>query len=336
MAEYQRIVSYLYKYTNGQKGENVGFVRVETRSDGLRLFFHVKDLRMMDERRLKAYFYFHEGEQKKGIYVDEFLCSRGYCEYKKTLPIEQVIQNRELHDLDGMIFYDQKGLLYGTCWDEREIVEGNIELPGMEKRQEEDVNQESQGQNAEIASEPLQEMEEIAETESETAQVQEEESGGEQKEEQVDVVQEPELQKEEIQESPVEEKEINQRAPEKPQVTQMEQMLRDYPPVPIRWDSNLVEAVKIQPEDISKFPIKNWRFAENGFLLQGHEIHKYLILGRIRLKPSRYVWVLGVPGIYNNREKYLASIFGFYDYIPMEQGRLKTGGMGFWITSLNC
>ncbi|MDO4554310.1 MAG: DUF6128 domain-containing protein, partial [Lachnospiraceae bacterium] len=73
---------------------------------------------------------------------------------------------------------------------------------------------------------------------------------------------------------------------------------------------------------------------ENGFLRQGFEIHHYLMLGKVKWKPKEEIWVLGVPGIYNNREKYLAGIFGFYEYIPMEQGKLKTGGLGFWITSL--
>lgn len=293
MAEYRRIVSYLYKYTNGQKGENVGFVRIETRADGLRLFFHVKDLRMMDERNIKAYFYFHEGEQKKAIFVDEFLCSRGNCEYKETKKEKELLGDKELLDLDGMVFYDSKGLLYGTCWDEREIIEGNIVFPEKEIQEEKEPKENIEPKKKEEKSEEFQKEEQIEKDETK--------------------------------------EEGNLRMEEMPK-SKMEQILEEAVPVPIQWDSGLVKAVKIKPEDISKFPIQDWHLAENRFLLQGYEIHKYLILGRIEMNPGRYLWVLGVPGIYNNREKYLAGIFGFHDYIPMEQGKLKTGGNGFWIT----
>lgn len=335
MAEYRRIVSYLYKYTNGQKGENVGFVRVETRSDGLRLFFHVKDLRMMDERKIKAYFYFHEGEQKKAIFVDEFLCSRGNCEYKEIKNEREILGERELLELDGMVFYDQKGLLYGTCWDEREIVEGNIMLPGIEMPEEisaapnvtVEVPDMVEEQPEKIESEPLVPKEEtgpvMVEIETEVEELEEEKVPKTGAELEPEVESEPEV------EAP------NLRMEEVEKLSNMEKMLSEYLPVSIKWDSNLVEAVKMKPEDISRFPIKDWRLAENAFLLQGYEIHKYLILGRIQMRPERHLWVLGVPGIYNNREKYLAGIFGFHDYIPMEQGRLKTGGKGFWITPLS-
>ena len=121
MAEYQRIVSYLYKYRHGQKGENVGFVRIDTRPDGLRLFFHIRDLRMMDERNLSTYFYFHQDGHKKGIFVDKFLCSRGCCEYKTTRKEEEIPGFLGLGKMDGMVFYEGEELWYGTCWDEREL-----------------------------------------------------------------------------------------------------------------------------------------------------------------------------------------------------------------------
>ena len=54
MNQYRRIVSYLYKYGNGKKGENTGFVRIDTRAEGIRLHIRIRDLRMMDEKRLKC------------------------------------------------------------------------------------------------------------------------------------------------------------------------------------------------------------------------------------------------------------------------------------------
>jgi hypothetical protein len=295
MAEYQRIVSYLYKYNDGQKGENTGFVRVETRSDGLRLFFHIKDLRMMDERKLKVYFYFHREGKEEAVFVDEFLCSRGNCEYKKTIPEESMAGGPPLRQMAGMIFYDSRGLLYGTCWDEQEILEKRIKLPGAEPEESEEPEKPEEPEKSEEPEKPEKSEEPFTE----------------------EMEQSISLTMEEI------------------PMTPMEKMMKEHPKVEFQWDSGFVEAVKIEPKDIGQCSMKDWRYAGNGFLLQGYESHGYLILGKISMDEERPFWVLGVPGIYNNREKYLAQIFGFYDYIPVKQGELKTGGFGFWIASLS-
>lgn len=287
MAEYQRIVSYLYKYRHGQKGENVGFVRIDTRPDGLRLFFHIRDLRMMDERNLSAYFYFHQDGHKKGIFVDQFLCSRGCCEYKVTRKEEEIPGFLGLGKMDGMVFYEGEELWYGTCWDERELGKEPIELSGDSGQEKETV------------------------PESPAVEI-----------------------KEPVPESPVvEEKNIAGQEVDAEE-RGLEKIFGSFPPVVLDSDTGLVEAVKIMPEDIAKFPIRSWHLAGNPFLLQGFENYHELILLRIQMGKNKNLWALGVPGIYDNREKYLAGIFGFFDYIPKEQGKWKTGGEGYWITSL--
>lgn len=310
MAEYRRIVSYLYKYENGKKGENTGFVRVETRQDGIRLFFHIKDLRMMDVRNLKVYFYFHQNEKKKGIYVDEFLCSRGYCEYKKTISESILGDNGTLNQMDGMVFYDEHGLLYGTCWDEREITQGEIELPE--------------------SSEPdtLEEVEE--EPEKEDKEEKEAEEGKNQESENEILKETKQVEKEERTEKGSD----RTLHMEELGLSEMEKMLRDYPSVPIQWNQDVIQTAEIHIDDISRFPVQYWKTAQNAFLRQAYEIYKYLMLGRIEMQNGKKLWVLGVPGIYHNREKYLAQIFGFYDYIPVEEGKIKTGGKGFWLMTM--
>ena len=336
MAEYQRIVSYLYKYRHGQKGENVGFVRIDTRPDGLRLFFHIRDLRMMDERNLSAYFYFHQDGHKKGIFVDQFLCSRGCCEYKVTRKEEEIPGFLGLGKMDGMVFYEGEELWYGTCWDERELGKEPIELPGDSEQEKETVPESPAVEEKEpVPENPVaEEKEPVPES---------------------PVVEE----KDPMPENPVAEEEVILQSPATEEAEEMvpdiaplkeekkiagqevedeerglEKIFRSFPPVVLDSDTGLVEAVKIMPEDIAKFPIRNWHLAGNPFLLQGFETHHELILLRIQMGKNKNLWALGVPGIYDNREKYLAGIFGFYDYIPKEQGKWKTGGEGYWITSL--
>lgn len=43
MKGYQRLVSYLYRYDNGVKGENVGYVRIELRGERCRVTTQLQD-----------------------------------------------------------------------------------------------------------------------------------------------------------------------------------------------------------------------------------------------------------------------------------------------------
>ena len=42
MAEYRRFVAYIYEYVNGIKGENAGFVKVESRNGVCRIQLHLQ------------------------------------------------------------------------------------------------------------------------------------------------------------------------------------------------------------------------------------------------------------------------------------------------------
>lgn len=266
MNQYRRIVSYLYKYANGRKGENTGFVRIDTRPEGIRLHFRIRDLRMMDEKRLKIYFYFHRENRLQLIFVDEFLCVRGNCEYKKNVFPD--FTDGDFEKMNGVVFMDQQGLLYGSCWDDRELSEDLFE----EKEEEEKTREES-------------------------------------------VLKEEEIEGEDA----------------KKEATSV---MGEFPGIEINNPEKLIHAVRIQMKDIPKLPSSEWKLADNVFLKQAYETEGHLLLGKILMPNENEIWVLGVPGVYDNREKYLAGIFGFADYIPLEEREYKTGGKGYWIRQI--
>ena len=80
--------------------------------------------------------------------------------------------------------------------------------------------------------------------------------------------------------------------------------------------------------------VKDWKLADNAFLKQAYEADSHLLLGKVKMQNENVTWILGVPGIYENREKYLAGIFGFTEYIPLENREYKTGGRGYWIRQI--
>lgn len=66
---------------------------------------------------------------------------------------------------------------------------------------------------------------------------------------------------------------------------------------------------KIQRQDLSRLPRKEWRLANNSFLLHGFYNYHHLLY----IEDGEQVWI-GVPGIYHEKEKAAANAFGFTEF----------------------
>ena len=62
MADYQRILSYLYRYEKAEKKECFGFVKAEQKSGSLKLTIQIDDERLLQGMELKLCFYERQGE----------------------------------------------------------------------------------------------------------------------------------------------------------------------------------------------------------------------------------------------------------------------------------
>lgn len=63
---------------------------------------------------------------------------------------------------------------------------------------------------------------------------------------------------------------------------------------------------KIQRQELSRLPRKDWRLANNSFLLHGFYNYHHLLY----IEDGGEIWI-GVPGIYHEKEKMAANAFGF-------------------------
>lgn len=100
--------------------------------------------------------------------------------------------------------------------------------------------------------------------------------------------------------------------------------------------SSVIESVKINPNDIGLLDMCNWKLGVNSFLTHGYYSYKYLMLGKVVFSPESdsVSYILGVPGVYSSREKYLAGIFGFDRFVPEKETHVKTGSFGYWIVDI--
>lgn len=69
---------------------------------------------------------------------------------------------------------------------------------------------------------------------------------------------------------------------------------------------------KIQRQDLSRLPRKEWRLANNSFLLHGFYNYHHLLY----IEEDGEIWI-GVPGINHEKEKMAANYFGFTRFLRL-------------------
>ena len=90
---------------------------------------------------------------------------------------------------------------------------------------------------------------------------------------------------------------------------------------------------KIQRQDLSRLPRKEWRLANNSFLLHGFYNYHHLLY----IEEEGRIWI-GVPGIYHEKEQIAANSFGFTDFrrltdadIDLQENERNTyEDFGYW------
>jgi hypothetical protein len=94
-------------------------------------------------------------------------------------------------------------------------------------------------------------------------------------------------------------------------------------------DNEIAWCVRIEPQDIGMLPMETWILGNNSFLLHGYYSYRHLIFARMNYK-NGYFYIIGVPGIYHNREKFMARMFGFENFKCVKNRERKTGEFGYW------
>ncbi len=94
-------------------------------------------------------------------------------------------------------------------------------------------------------------------------------------------------------------------------------------------DNEILICAKIEPKDIGMLPKELWVLSNNSFLVHGYYCYHHLIFAKLK---DRYGcrYILGVPGIYHNRERFMARMFGFDGFKPIRKRELRQGDFGYW------
>lgn len=116
---------------------------------------------------------------------------------------------------------------------------------------------------------------------------------------------------------------------EYPKSSLVDKLFTHYPKFYPFEDKNVISCVKIEPKDIHLFPLETRVLTNNSFLMHGYYCYNHLIFAKIKDRGG-HKYIIGVPGIYHNKERFLAKMFGFEYFKSVKKRELRAGDFGYW------
>ncbi len=291
--QYNRFISYIHHYHNGEKMENTGFVKVERKGAYVRFSMRSKILERVEMPYRVMLICKPEYERCRGILLVEQPVTQGEFTYRYVTKYEQMAGNHlRLEDICGVLIQGDFEHAYMTVWEDLKLT------PNMVEWQE---NKEPEVTESLLFGD--------GEEDVETAACKDEEG-------------EPDTLEAELS---VSENEVEPG---------LSYLFHKRSKLPLFEGSEIYDCIRIEPQDIGLLEMKFWKYGNNSFLSHGYYRYHYLLLGKLRFQDEEEKIILGVPSIYNQKEKELANMFGFEQFVSVKRTDRKQGEFGYWIVEL--
>lgn len=395
MADYKRLVSYMYLYEEGKKRNNIGYARVETRNGQCKYNIHITALGL-NEKQLKVYVFKRNSSGIEGVLLGSLLIRNNSGDFKIITDAAHIMNSPYgLDDMGGIILLFSDRKFFATEWDSKPItmsMVANIDKKSAVGKDNEKISGEEEIKAATLAETlfehakpskdiiPERDTEEIegdkslkdlltpnlnivvdreeALIENKKQTLVEPKVNDEQESEPdnpAENTQEPatdnssKVNQDEPEDIPLEENQKvsdNTSVDSKPQVNTSgkeltpsspvfddhplaKQIYHNFPKMYPFEDNEIAWCARIEPKDIGMLPMDLWGLGNNSFLLHGYYSYRHLIFARVNDKNGQN-YILGVPGIYHNREKFMAKMFGFENFKCAKRKPQRTGEFGYW------
>lgn len=331
-----RWVSYIFAYRNGVRSDNAGFIKVQRLACRNGEMARVQiGLRMMKERacRCQVYMLFHENKVKY-LTDMEFKAKERDTIIKRVeiswdRPFDDVIP---FNAYDGLFFVCDDGEILAGLWHEQELDISKVTVACNSLSAKELSNEAKPSRKEYETEKPDNKEHETGKSdgrEYETGKPDNKKSETEKSDGMV-----PEMNHADVQKAQI----VYEDKPEPESgydgMTACREMLATYPKLPLMADSQFLECVKIVPQDIGKLSMGNWKLGVNSFLSHGYYHYRYIMLGKVKFDKNE-IYVIGVPGVFTNKERYLANMFGFNLFIPAKKTKFLMGNFGYWISEIS-
>lgn len=153
MADYKRMVSYMYQYENGVKKKNVGFARIELRSGQIKLTLHMQLLGQLDSI-FPTYLIQRDKDGMELIYLGDSMLKSQVMDSKLNANENNVMDSGyNFSAFSGILLFLSEDIFYATQWDDIPIVVSEVMealKPNKKKSVDKKVNSDIKGDRQEV------------------------------------------------------------------------------------------------------------------------------------------------------------------------------------------
>ena len=357
MADYQRILSYLYRYEKSEKKECLGFIKAEQKSASLKLTIQINDERLLHGMELKLCFYEKQGEHWGVRKLDSIITEEDKEEFHQIYSKEQLPEGFDIKKQSGVVLYYQEEYYYGSVWIGEEIPAEVLKSLQWKRKEEpvdyvdniDDINDINAGnldenvdhtamrklaENTDERIDDIDISERIKNADDTDVSEQIENADDTDVSKQIENADDTDVSK---QAESTDNTEVNTETDieeASASVDEFEKMwinsVKQDPPVDNIFNTAFYEGYKVSIAKLKELGEEARQLADNQFLLKGYERYKHLLMGKVRYAGEKR-YCVGVPGIYENREKYMAELYQFPIFLSLTENRMKTGNFGYWL-----
>lgn len=386
MADYKRLVSYIYAYPGGVRDKNVGFAKAEVRNGQFKLTVSVKGV-YTDTPELFGVYVMVDGKKHQPggftlLKTGTVMVNQGIGQYQDLFNPMNINQSGyTFEDISGIALARENEDFYRmfSLWEDcilnteditfaqpeaaaasNPVVQADSEEVSVKEQVNRTTRQEAERKSAEMSgnvreSETVRRnAEDVSENEVEEAAVtskpatpESAQSAGQQadlqqetaqmKAQQVramEAVQELLFRNTNPQGTMPQNTKLQHTTPQnaKPQeeMPAFEKVFINRDFIDAFEDDYFYDCVEVTPELLKQLPIEDDAVVNNSFLVHGYYNFKHILFGKVCENDNNTRYFIGVPGMYCNRERFMASMFGFCNFKKSHRSDYSNPYFGYW------
>ena len=386
MADYKRLVSYIYAYPGGVRDKNVGFAKAEVRNGQFKLTVSVKGV-YTDTPELFGVYVMVDGKKHQPggftlLKTGTVMVNQGIGQYQDLFNPMNINQSGyTFEDISGIALARENEDFYRmfSLWEDcilnteditfaqpeaaaasNPVAQADSEEVSVKEQVNRTTGQEAERKSAEMSgnvreSETVRRnAEDVSENEVEEAAVtskpatpESAQSAGQQadlqqetaqmKAQQVramEAVQELLFRNTNPQGTMPQNTKLQDTTPQnaKPQkeMPAFEKVFINRDFIDAFEDDYFYDCVEVTPELLKQLPVEDDAIVNNSFLVHGYYNFKHILFGKVCENDNNTRYFIGVPGMYCNRERFMASMFGFCNFKKSHRSDYSNQYFGYW------
>ena len=343
--DYQRLVSYIYSYPEGVKGRNVGFAKALVHQGQFKLNISLRGVKTDSPEMFGIYMMVTDGGYRlikmeySGVFNPDNINDTGYS-FRDICGLAVAMEDAR-YDCMMSMWKDEDvtpDMLVFSGMDAKKQVEAGIVIKERMRQSEEEERGQQMPES--VLAESL--RSETVRPESSESQMTQAESpvsvGRPQTGVTAESVSVSDTSTEDIKAAgvaakmPAETQHLQQKA-HRANATQTDPFEKlfvraDY--IDAFDDDYFYDCIEVSPEKLKCLNQNEIDIAGNSFLLHGYYNFRHILFGRVRDNLDNTKYFIGVPGMYCNRERYMASMFGFNNFKKSHRSDYANPYFGYW------